>query len=159
VLPAFLLTFVVAMLARGAWAIVMMFVRIADHRRYRADVAAFQWSDTMTPREFENRCCEAMRIAGLHATHTGRSGDQGCDVLANRAGVRVALQCKRQHGHVGNRAVQEAHSARAFTKATHAAVVSNAGYTKSAVALAKATGVQLLHWRDLRHPDTLFGRH
>jgi restriction system protein len=102
-------------------------------------------------------CCTAMQLTGWRAMHCGKSGDQGCDVLADRAGVRVALQCKRVNHNVGNKAVQEVYAAKAHTRSTHAAVVTNSQYTKPAVALAASTGVQLLNWRDLKRANQLFG--
>ena len=45
--------------------------------------------------------------------------------------------------------MQEAIAGQRFEQATHAAVVSNAGYTRAAQELAGAAGVLLLHHEEL----------
>jgi hypothetical protein len=74
-------------------------------------------------------------------------------VVAEKAGKRLVVQCKKYSSPVGNGAVQEIHAARVFENANFAAVVSNAGYTKSAKELARATSVFLLHHLDLLRID------
>lgn len=66
-----------------------------EKQLYRDGVAAFKWHDDMTPTEFEERCAEAMRLAGWSAQKTKASGDQGVDVIAERNGISVVLQCKK----------------------------------------------------------------
>ena len=74
---------------------------------------------------------------------------QGADIVAERTGVSVVVQCKKYSKTVGNAAVQEVIAAKSYWKSTHAAVVSNAPYTQSALALANSAGVALLHHDDL----------
>ena len=71
-------------------------------------------------------------------------------------GLVVVLQCKLYSKPVGNAAVQEA--GMAFHKASHAAVVSNAAFTRQARELASASGVVLLHHEQLTDLDQLVGR-
>lgn len=101
------------------------------------------------PYEYEEHCAEVLRSAGWEAKRTSGSGDQGADVIAEKDGVRVVIQCKLFSSPVGNRAVQEVTSARIFYYAKHAVVVSNQSYTASAKRLANATGVILIHHDDL----------
>ena len=103
----------------------------------------------MTPLQFEDRCADIMRGHGWKCSTTPKSGDQGIDVLGEKAGVRVVLQCKLYAKPVGNRAVQEAFAGRIHAGANYAAVVTTASFTPSARALAQSTGVALLHIHDL----------
>lgn len=128
-----------------------------ERQLYLDRVAAFRWHDDMNPLEFERHCAEAMRLAGWAAETTKGSGDQGVDVVAERARIRVVLQCKRYSTSVGNKAVQEAFAAKTFARAQHAAVVTNSQFTPAARALAASTGVLLLHFTDLARPNKLFG--
>ncbi|MBA3655722.1 MAG: restriction endonuclease [Gemmatimonadaceae bacterium] len=96
-------------------------------------------------RAYESQCADLLRQLGWTVTETGKSGDQGADIIAQKFAVRVAVQCKHYEGSVGNAAIQEALSARHFYEATHAAVVSRSSFTASAKALAARTGVFLLH--------------
>ncbi|MBI1359563.1 MAG: hypothetical protein GC155_04685 [Alphaproteobacteria bacterium] len=105
------------------------------------------------PMAFEHACADQLRALGWDANTTGGSGDQGIDVQARKGGVRVVLQCKLYSQAVGNGAVQEALSGKAFAKAHIAAVVSNAGFTRKAHELAAATGVMLLHHTELARID------
>lgn len=99
---------------------------------------------------YERFCAEALREAGWAARPTKASGDQGADVVAERSGIRLVLQCKRYTKPVGNAAVQEASAAARYWQADMAAVVSNAGFTPAARRLSGATGVLLLHHDALR---------
>jgi hypothetical protein len=75
---------------------------------------AFQtFSSDMTPNEFETFCAEELKRIGWNARVTMQSRDQGVDVVAEKNGVRVVIQCKLYARPVGNKAVQEAAAARA----------------------------------------------
>lgn len=99
--------------------------------------------------DYERFCAERLTRAGWRTHRTPPSGDQGADVLAERDGVRLVVQCKRLSRPVGNAAVQEAAAALPYWSGDRAAVVSNAGFTPAARRLAAATGVLLLHHDDL----------
>jgi len=103
----------------------------------------------MSPAEFEQRCADYLSLKGWHARITQYSGDQGVDVIARKSSHVLALQCKLYSSPVGNKAVQEAFAAKAYTGATKVAVVSNQRYTRSARKLASKTGVSLIHFTDL----------
>ncbi|NEU13621.1 restriction endonuclease [Methylobacterium sp. BTF04] len=98
---------------------------------------------------YERYCAARLREAGWTARATQASGDQGADIVAEHAGVRLVVQCKRYGKPVGNAAVQEIAAALRYWSADMAVVVSNAGFTPAARKLAAATGVMLLHHDDL----------
>lgn len=105
-----------------------------------------------TGEEFEHFVSDQLEDSGWSVRHTGKSGDQGADLVAEKAGVSVAVQCKMYAQPVGNKAVQEALAAQRYYATDHAAVISNAAFTKSAVQLARSAEVLLVHASDL---DTL----
>jgi HJR/Mrr/RecB family endonuclease len=123
----------------------------------RAIISEFKWTDNLDPLEFEQRCAEAMQLSGWAACTTRKTGDQGVDVLADKRGTKVVLQCKLYTNTVGNKAVQEVFAAKTFSSSTFAAVVSNTSYTRAAKELAQKTGVLLLHYSELRQANLLFG--
>ncbi|MGU3360653.1 restriction endonuclease [Methylobacterium sp. M6A4_1b] len=94
---------------------------------------------------YERYCAERLRDGGWQARATQASGDQGADIVAERSGIRLVVQCKRYGRPVGNGAVQEVAAAMRYWSGDMAAVVSNAGFTPAARKLAAATGVLLLH--------------
>jgi restriction system protein len=123
-----------------------------------AHPAFLTFSDDMTGNEFETYCAEELRRAGWNARVTMRSRDQGVDVVAEKLGVRVVLQCKLYSRAVGNKAVQEAAAGRAHEQADYGIVVSNNRYTHDAEQLASTNGIFLIHYRDLRTLDDIIGR-
>ena len=116
------------------------------------------FSDAMTPSEFEGFCAEQLQLTGWGAYVTPGSGDQGVDVIAEKDGVHVVLQCKLYSGSVGNAAIQEIVAGKAYEKADYCAVVTNSKYTVAAEQLAAANGVLLLHYSDLPRLETLLPR-
>lgn len=102
-----------------------------------------------TPAEFEVFCAETLRAYGWTVARTPLAHDQGVDVIAEKNGVRVVLQCKLYSNPVGNKAVQEIAAGRAHQQAHYGAVVTNNSYTPSARQLATTNGIWLLHFTDL----------
>lgn len=121
-----------------------------------ADTAAagnrFTSSD---PYEYERWCAGQLSRHGWKAEATRSSADQGVDVVAEKDGLKVALQCKLHSNAIGNKAIQEVHAAAAFIDATHAAVVAPADYTRAARQLAGKLGVLLLHHTQLSKLEEL----
>lgn len=101
--------------------------------------------------DFEHWVAAQLNNAGWTATVTQASGDDGVDVIAERDGVSVAVQCKRYAGSVGNKAVQEVYSGMKHLQLDRAVVISTGQYTKAAQNLASTTGVLLLSEHDIPH--------
>jgi Restriction endonuclease len=99
--------------------------------------------------EFEQWVAGRMELHGWRAEVTAGSGDQGLDIIARRDGRKIGIQCKRYDGAVGNKAVQEAFSGRAFHRVDTAVVITTGRYTESAKALSRKTGVHLLYVKDI----------
>jgi Restriction endonuclease len=112
---------------------------------------AFQnFSDDMTPTEFEVFCAGELSVAGWNARVTKQSCDQGVDVVAEKGDMRVVIQCKKYTRPVGNKSVQEITAAKAHEQAHHGIVVTNNEYTLAAKQLASTNGIWLLHYSDLQ---------
>ena len=105
---------------------------------------------------FENWVATNLKKFGWEAKATRGSGDQGLDVIAKKNGRQIGVQCKLYSSNVGNKAVQEIISAKEFFNLDEAAVITNAGYTKSAQDLARACNVHLLTHHDIPRFDKLF---
>ena len=118
--------------------------------------------DSLTGQEFEQVCAEILRKNGFeHIRLTKGSGDQGVDIIANRDGVRFAIQCKRWANPLGNTPVQEVYSGKAFYDCDAAIVMTNSTFTKGAIELAKKTEVLLWDRSQLQrlsYVDTLMNR-
>lgn len=99
--------------------------------------------------DFEHHCAALLNDGGWSSRVTKATGDQGVDIIAEKLGRRVVVQCKFYSKPVGNKAVQEAAAARLHERADLACVVSNATYTKACRQLAATTGVLLSHYDEV----------
>lgn len=95
--------------------------------------------------DYEDFCHRLLGEHGWTANLGIGTGDQGVDILAKKADLVVAIQCKRWSTTVGNGAVQEVHAGMSFVDADAAAVISQSGFTSSAKALASKLGIVLIH--------------
>ncbi len=115
------------------------------------------FSVDMTPADFEAFCAEELQRVGWNTRVTMQTRDQGTDIVAEKGGIRVVLQCKLYSRPVGNKAVQEVAAARTHEQAGYGVVVTNNSYTQAASQLATTNGVYLLHYGDLRSLDKVLG--
>lgn len=101
------------------------------------------------PFEYERYCAQQLNLIGWNASVTKASGDHGVDIIAERDGLYIAVQCKLYSGAVSNKAIQEVSSGMKYWKASKAVVITNSTYTKHAVEIARTHNVYLLHHDDL----------
>ena len=100
--------------------------------------------DAMDGITFEKFCAElleANKFTGVCVTQS--SGDYGVDVLAYKGNTEYAIQCKNYSSHVGNSAVQEAYSGKAYYDCQKAVVMTNNYFTAAAIETARKIGVEL----------------
>ncbi len=118
-------------------------------------IAQPRFDDNMTPWEYEHYCAAVLRDTQWTAHVTRASGDQGVDIVAEKRGARIVVQCKKYSKPVGNRAVQEIVAAIAHEDAQRGVVVATSGYTRAAERLAASNKVLLLHHSQLHRIDRL----
>lgn len=94
--------------------------------------------------QLEVLVADIMRAAGYRVSTPAGAGDQGVDVLAERDGRRIAIQCKNYAAPVGNKPVQEVFAGMAHYGATDGWVVAPEGFTPGAVELARSCNVTLI---------------
>ncbi len=121
-------------------------------------ITGARYREDMTPEEFEHYCAAVLREMKWKARVTPASGDQGVDIVADKRGARIVVQCKKYSKPVGNRAVQEIVAGIAHEGAGRGVVVATADYTPAAVSLAASNQVLLLRHEDLRRIDRLLTR-
>ncbi len=118
-------------------------------------VSQAQFDANMTPEQYEHYCAALLRETRWAARVTPASGDQGVDIVAEKRGARIVVQCKKYSKPVGNRAVQEVVAAIAHVDAERGVVVAPNGYTRAAERLAASNRVLLLHHSQLHAIDRL----
>lgn len=100
--------------------------------------------DAMDGHAFEFWCADFLRDNGFsNVSVTKSSGDQGVDVLAEKEGIRYAIQCKCYSHDLSNKPVQEVHAGKTIYHCHIGAVITNRHFTKGAKEAAESTGVLL----------------
>jgi restriction system protein len=133
----------------GAVVGVVLAVVLAGEPRRRRD-AGMSAIDAMTGTEFEDYVAARMRRAGWQVSFTSVTGDYGVDLIAEKDGKSVAIQCKRHGNSVGVAAVQQVVSGARHHGCTKSIVVSNQEFTQAAKQLAFTHGCQLIGRRALQ---------
>lgn len=100
--------------------------------------------DSMSGYDFEHWCAALLRRLSFSSVEvTQASGDQGVDVLAEKGGVRYAIQCKCYSSDIGNHSIQEVHAGKSMYNCHVGAVMTNRHFTPAAKELARITGTLL----------------
>jgi restriction system protein len=106
--------------------------------------------DAMSGVEFEGYVAARLRRAGWQVRFTPAVGDYGVDLIADKDGQSVAVQCKRHGKSVGVAAVQQVVSGARHHGCTRSIVVSNQEFTTAARQLAYTHCCQLIGRRALQ---------
>ncbi|GIW42086.1 MAG: hypothetical protein KatS3mg076_2663 [Candidatus Binatia bacterium] len=142
VLPAWPLWVLGLVLLGGVSAYRAYLRRLREERRLRALTLADV--DRMDGRTFERYVARLYSFYGYRVERTGGAGDQGCDLVLEKDGRRIACQVKRYRRPVPNDAVAEAVAAKALYGCQDAMVVTTSYFTRGARELARANGCLLV---------------
>jgi len=115
-----------------------------DPRSRRVRAASMKAIDAMDGMEFEEYVAARLCRAGWQVRFTPAVGDYGVDLVAEKDGQSVAVQCKRHGKSVGVAAVQQVVSGARHHGCTKSMVVSNQEFTTAAKQLACTHGCQLI---------------
>ena len=105
--------------------------------------------EVTTGHEYEIYICDLLKQSGWAGFVTPATGDHGADVIAEKGGTKVAIQCKWYTSPVGNDAVQEAYSARELYDCQYACVVTSSQFTRAARLAGNKLSVLLVHHNDI----------
>jgi hypothetical protein len=129
---------------RAATCDVPIWMKEIDRHVGRTNVRATKTTTVDHGARFEMEVALKLQALGWNVQLLGKCGDQGGDLLAQKADKSVVIQCKHYQSKASNSAVQEVIAGRQFYHATAAAVVASAGFTRQAHMLADKAGVLLL---------------
>lgn len=110
----------------------------------RARVLLANPIDNLDGTAFERYVEQLLMQRGYQVRHTGRSGDLGVDLIAEKAPFRYAVQVKRQSQPVSRHAVSDAVAGKAHYGCNAAMVVTNNLFSPGAQQLAHANGCKLV---------------
>ncbi len=100
--------------------------------------------DGMSGFEFEQFIGQLLEKRGFEVEVTKGSGDFGVDVIAQKAGTKLAIQVKRQADKVSRNAVSDAVAGKSYYHCNQAMVITNSYFHDSAIVLAHSTRCELV---------------
>jgi HJR/Mrr/RecB family endonuclease len=87
----------------------------------------------LTPSEFEAYVARYFEAKGYHVVNVRDTKDGGVDVLiTNARGRQEIVQCKRYRGNVGEPIVRDLYGTMIHAGATHAYLITTAGFSQEA---------------------------
>lgn len=121
---------------------VLITVRFVRYLQFRQ--SGMYEIDNMNGSEFENRLAILFKNLGYSVRHTGQTGDAGVDLIIERNGKKTAVQAKcYSSSRVGEDAVQQVFTGKAYYRCDDAIIVTNNNFTKMAWKVANSIGVKL----------------
>ena len=109
--------------------------------------------------EFEHWVAELFKRAGFQVEVTQASGDHGVDLWATKAGVLVAVQCKRWEGSLGEPVIRDLLGSMIPAGAQLGCIVTTGSFTAQAQQFAKGKPLHLIGFDSLmqiaRSPEAL----
>ena len=121
-----------------------IYAELLEDKIEEPDKTDISYVDGMGGHEFEYFCADLLRAHGfVNVSVTQATGDQGVDVLAEKEGVKYAVQCKKYSSPLSNTPVQEVNAGKMFYHCHVGVVMTNSTFTPGAKSLAEATGVLL----------------
>lgn len=123
---------------------------LADQRATQAAFRNREQLAALTPEQFERWCQSRLVEAGYRTQLIGGQGDHGIDLMAERDGQWVVVQCKRYAGRkpVGEPHLRDLYGAMHDRNAARAIVITSGYFTPAARAWAAGKPIEL--W-DLDH--------
>ena len=106
--------------------------------------------------QFEQFLKGVFECLGYSVTCTGKVGDQGVDLIAEKGSVRLAIQAKGYVSSVGNDAIQQVHAGSTFHGCNRCCVITNSIFTASAKQLAESVGCTLIDCSQIN--SLIFGK-
>ena len=127
------------------------FIQIKEEKLTRDSIGiASKLFSKLSGKEFEDLLYRLFIADGYSVQRTGKSGDQGADLVANKGNERIIVQAKRYTYPVSNSAVQEAVAAQKMYDCNKASVITTSEFTAGAKTLASKNGVELIEKKRLQ---------
>ena len=98
----------------------------------------------MSSSSFEAVVAKVFESLGAQVELTGGSGDHGVDLIAIHGSDRIAVQCKRWEGTVGEAVIRDLIGALKLAHANVGCIVTTSGFSAEAIRAAKALAVKLV---------------
>ena len=100
--------------------------------------------------DFEKYLVKLFKDMGYEVKHTGKAGDQGCDILLKKNDKTYCVQAKYYKNDLDNTPVQEIIGSLKYYNGDKGVVITNSSFTPGAHELARINGVILINGRKLQ---------
>ena len=108
-----------------------------------------EYYNIQTGVEFEKYLTNLFKRCGYETEHTGKAGDQGCDLIVKKENYTYCVQAKFYSNTLDNTPVQEIVGSLRFYNGDRGVVVTNSNFTAGAQELAKSNNVILIDGKKL----------
>lgn len=113
-----------------------------------------RWWKRLDGRQFERELASLYRKRGYEVRSVGGPGDGGVDVILQREGRTILVQCKAHRKYISPGAVRELYGTLVHYRASEAWLVASRGFHRGAKEFAKGKPIRLLTIRDVLHNDS-----
>lgn len=100
--------------------------------------------EALSPWEFEEHVAKVYAESGYKTRLTPKSGDNGIDILAEKQGIRYAIQVKKTRKPVGSPVIQTLMGSMIHAGTDHGICVSFSGFTREAERFAFGKNIELV---------------
>jgi len=107
------------------------------------------WWQSLSGASFETEVAKLLQSKGYSVTWTGRSGDQGVDLVLRRDDRTIIVQCKAHKQKVGQGPVRDLCGTMQHLGVVEAWLVSTSEFTKAAKTFAEGKQIKLKWIKDL----------
>jgi restriction system protein len=143
-IPGGLLTIAAGLILAGT---AVFLWRRAEAERNKFQRTGFTIRDLqrLSPAQFEEWCAHRLREQGFVVSVVGGQGDHGIDLIAERDGIRTAVQCKRWFGvrSVGEPQIRDLLGAMQHERAANGLVLTTGRYSDAAVKWVQGKPIRL----------------
>lgn len=103
----------------------------------------------MTGHAFEQSVANLFRNVGFTADVSNMGGDGGVDIILQKAGRRIAVQCKRYKTPVGPHVIRDLWGTMNHLGFDEGCIITTTGFTKGVTAFARDKGIFLIDLDDI----------
>ena len=103
----------------------------------------------MTGHAFEQAVANLFRNIGFTADVSNRGGDGGVDIILQKAGRRIAVQCKRYKSAVGPHVIRDLWGTMNYLGFNEGCIVTTTGFTKGVTTFAEDKNIFLIDLNDI----------
>lgn len=133
--------------------LILIVVFIKFSKRTRKLNLTFSQIDSLSGHDFEVYIAQLLQTRGYKTKVVGGAGggDYGVDIIAEKAGVKTAVQVKRWNWVVGIEAVYQAVAGAKYYDCSQSMVITNNSFTPQALTLARVNACALIDRQTLKN--------